>query len=68
MIAVGKENEEIPREIEEKVDEQVKALIGEGDYLGYCHEFWSVKERILRDEYGIEWKTPAERYPGMIFD
>ena len=58
----------IPEDIEEKVDKQVKALIGEGDYLDYCHKYWRVKKQILLDEYGIDWKTPAERYPGVIFD
>ena len=65
---MNKEDGGIPREIEEKVDRQVVSMIGKGEYLGYCHEFWRVKKQILLEEYGIDWKTPAERYPGVIFD
>lgn len=36
--------------------------------LGYCHRFWAVKERILREKYGIEWKSPARMNPGVMFD
>ena len=58
----------LPKEIEEEVNARVVALIGEDGPLGYCHEFWSVKKRILKEEYGIDWKTPAELYPHVIFD
>jgi hypothetical protein len=36
--------------------------------LGYCHLRWSVKKRILREGYGIEWRTPAEMNPNVAFD
>ncbi len=65
---MGKEDGGIPKEIEEKVDKKVVSMIGKGEYLGYCREFWRVKKQILLEEYGIDWKTPAERYPGMMFD
>ena len=65
---MNKEDGGIPREIEEKVDKKVVSVVGEGGYLGYCHEFWRVKKQILLEEYGIDWKTPAERYPGVMFD
>lgn len=55
-------------EIEKEVDAKVVALIGEGGYMGYCHAFWSRKKAILREEYGIEWKTPAELNPHITFD
>ena len=38
------------------------------DQMGFCFEFWAVKQRILREKYGIEWKTPAEMNPNSIFD
>ena len=59
---------ELPEELEKEVDRQVTELIGEDGGLGYCHLFWAEKKRILRERYGIDWKTPAERYPGVIFD
>ena len=61
-------NNKIPEELEKDVDLQVEKLIGKGGYLGYCHLFWNTKKRILREQYGIDWKTPAEEHPGIIFD
>lgn len=62
------DNSELPKELEEKVDKRVKEALGDDNYIGYCHSFWSLKKQILRDEYGIDWKTPSERYPTIIFD
>ena len=35
---------------------------------GYIHKFWELKKKILKEEYNIEWKTPAEMNPQMQFD
>lgn len=37
-------------------------------YLGSCHLYWETKQRILKEEYGIEWKTPAEMNPNVAYD
>ena len=58
----------LPPEIEKDVEAKVKAQIGEGGYMGYCHRFWACKKRILREEYGIEWRSLAEMNPGCNFD
>ncbi len=36
--------------------------------FGDCHELWSMKKRILKTDYGIEWKTPGETHPYIDFD
>ena len=54
--------------IEPELERQIREETGEGNYLGYCHYYWSVKKRILWEKYGIEWHSPAERYPGIFFD
>ena len=36
--------------------------------IGYCHECWETKKRILKEKYGIEWKTPSEMNPDILFD
>jgi hypothetical protein len=36
--------------------------------FGYCNLYWPVKKRILMDKYGIDWRTPAETNPDVIFD
>lgn len=35
---------------------------------GLCHQQWLVMKRILRENYGIEWMTPAEMNPFIVFD
>lgn len=36
--------------------------------LGWCHGFWATKKRLLKDRYGIDWRTPAEMNPTVAFD
>ncbi len=35
---------------------------------GFCHLFWKTKKRILKEQFGIEWKSPAEMNKGLRFD
>lgn len=51
-----------------EVDRLVKAEIGEGGYLGYCHVYWAAKKRILLQRYNISWHSPAELNPHIHFD
>ena len=48
--------------------EQELAARGITPRLGYCHAFWHTKKRILKDKYGINWRTPAELNPDWAFD
>lgn len=36
--------------------------------MGFCNLFWRTKQRILRERYGVEWRTPVELNPQIIFD
>jgi len=36
--------------------------------LGFCHTRWAEMKRILKEKYGIDWKSPAEMNPGICFD
>lgn len=56
---------EIIRQADREAKECCKGYVGK---LGYCHRFWAAKERILREKYGIEWKSPAKCNRGIIFD
>ena len=62
------ENLNLTEEQMEEVNAKAEALAGPDTYMGYCHIFWAAKKKILREEYGIDWKTPAEEYPTIIFD
>lgn len=34
----------------------------------FIFHFWSVKKRILRQKHEIDWKTPAELNPDIVYD
>ena len=36
--------------------------------MGVCHSIWHLKKDILRYAFHIDWKTPAERHPHIIYD
>ena len=36
--------------------------------MGFCHSYWATKKSILKDKYGIDWKSPAEMNPQTCFD
>ena len=36
--------------------------------MGFCHIYWYEKKRILKEKYGIEWKSPALMNPRVRFD
>ncbi|MEM7791764.1 MAG: hypothetical protein AAF546_10210 [Verrucomicrobiota bacterium] len=39
-----------------------------GRQLGQIHVFWSEKKRVLRQNYQIDWKTPAELNTHICYD
>lgn len=44
------------------------ALLVGGLGLGACHMIWAEQARILQEEYGITWYSPAKMNPGTRFD
>ena len=36
--------------------------------MGYCHLLCGAKQDILKRKYGIEWRTPMEMNPDVLFD
>lgn len=53
------------QEVDAEIDERYPA---ETYLLGACHGIWREKKRILKERYGIDWKTPDEMNPGVNFD
>lgn len=35
---------------------------------GSCHILWERQQKILKEKYGIMWRSPAEMNPDKIFD
>lgn len=54
--------------IELELERLIREEIGEGGYMGFCHEYWWTKKRILKERYGIEWKSPVDLNPMVNFD
>lgn len=54
--------------IEAELKEKIIKEIGEGGYMGYCYKYWYTKQKILLNDYGIEWKSPAQLNPHILFD
>ena len=65
--------EDDPRyaEVFRKIDAEVQeALAGhpQRGSMGFVHLVWETKKRILLQKYRIDWKTPAELNPQVMFD
>lgn len=51
------------REAATRAQESIK---GEG--MGTCHRIWAEQARILKDEHGIDWYSPAQMNPWILYD
>lgn len=55
--------------VENEVDKKVEEILkDEPRMLGFCHLYWATKKKILREDYGIIWHTPAECNPDVCYD
>lgn len=58
-------------EFEDMIDEVEKELYeyfkDKNRCMGFCFEFWSMKKALLARR-GLEWRTPGEMNPRVIFD
>ena len=52
-------------DIEAKVDKAL-AMSTPSDEP-YCARYWNEKQRILKEEFHIEWNTPAQMNPNIRF-
>lgn len=51
-----------------KVLEMIQPELDEiGIGLGRCHIYWQRKKELLKS-HGIDWKTPSECNPNVLFD
>ncbi|MBQ6388182.1 MAG: hypothetical protein IJH90_00945 [Mogibacterium sp.] len=54
--------------VEPEVERLVRLETGEGGWTGFCHTYWAVKKRILREQFGIDWQSTDDRFPGLLID
>ncbi len=63
-----KEFKAIENKVDIKVSEQMKKEGFKYPCLGGCHKFWEIKKQILKKDYGIDWLSPSELNPFVMFD
>ena len=51
-------------DVEKKVDGKLK---GTPRGMGFCFSYWSAKKSVL-ESYGIEWRSPRQMNPRVLFD
>ena len=54
--------------IELKLERLIRAEIGDGGEIGFCHKYWQTKKRVLKERFGMEWKSPGDLNPTIQFD
>ncbi len=45
-----------------------KEFANDKSKMGKCYIIWARKKQLLKEIYNIDWKTPAELNPGIMFD
>lgn len=55
------------KKINDEVNEALTEHPKKGS-MGFVHIIWEMKKQILKQKYGINWKTPAELNPQVMFD
>jgi len=64
--------ERVIREHDEHIAKMRQTSPDLADFLsnrrGICHLIWNETQKALREEHGIEWRTPRELNPQTIFD
>lgn len=53
--------------IKPQLDALNKRIEAQGNGLGSCHILWSNKKEMLAQQ-GVDWKTPHEMNPHVMFD
>lgn len=59
----------IPQELNRKINAYLDMVIPpKNQMLGTCHWIWGMKKTILRYGFNLDWKSPREMNPGVLFD
>lgn len=53
------------KEVEKILDKEFE---GKRHMMGICHSIWFRKKQLLKEMYDIDWESPAELNPHIIFD
>lgn len=57
------------KNIQDELESELFKLMQNVDVkMGRSYKYWSLKKRILKQKYNIDWKSPPEMNPGIIFN
>jgi hypothetical protein len=62
------EDQEPTASLIKQVRDRVDAEVDQRIRMGRCHAIWNKMKEILQTEHGIEWYSPAEMNPTVLFD
>lgn len=57
--------EDIYYKVEKRLDER---FANAPRQMGFCFLYWNAKRELLKKEYGIDWKSPSQMNPRVMFD
>lgn len=57
--------EDIYYQMEHKLNER---FANAPRHMGFCFLYWNAKRELLKEEYGIDWKSPSQMNPRVMFD
>lgn len=57
--------EKIYYEVEDELDAR---FADTKRHMGFCFMYWNAKRDLLKKKYGIDWRSPSQMNPRVIFD
>jgi len=57
--------EKIYYDVEAELD---RALANVPRQMGFCFQYWAMKRELLMEKYGIDWRSPSQMNPRVMFD
>lgn len=57
--------EKIYYDVEDELD---RRLANVSRQMGFCFQYWAMKRELLMEKYGIDWRTPSQMNPRVMFD
>ena len=57
--------EKIYYDVEDELD---RRLANVPRQMGFCFRYWAMKRELLMEKYGIDWRSPSQMNPRVMFD
>lgn len=64
-VEYTREWEKIYYDVEAELD---RRLANVPRQMGFCFQYWAMKRELLMEKYGIDWRSPSQMNPRVMFD